>query len=109
MKLTLGRAGEFISASGEFPHETEIDGYSIDSRTVARGELFFAVKGERLDGHDFVDAALERGALAAVVRNDQLARFSGSSKLLAVDDTLIALQTLATAVRKLWGKPLVGV
>ena len=67
------------------------------------------MKGERLDGHDFVDAALERGAVAAVVRKDQLHRFPGNIKLLPVDDTLIALQTLATAVRKLWGKPLIGV
>jgi len=109
MKLPLSKIAEFLAASGDFPRDEVAQGYSIDSRSVARGELFFAVKGERLDGHDFVDAALERGALAAVVRNDQLARFSGSSKLLAVDDTLIALQTLATAVRKLWGKPLVGV
>src|SRR6201987_832635 len=109
MKLPLSKIAEFLAASGDFPRDEVAQGYSIDSRTVARGELFFAVKGERLDGHDFVDAALERGAVAAVVRDDQLARFSRNSKLLAVDDTLIALQTLATAVRKLWGKPLVGV
>src|SRR6201997_844378 len=109
MKLPLSKIAEFLAASGDFPRDEAAQGYSIDSRTVARGELFFAVKGERLDGHDFVDAALERGAVAAVVRDDQLARFSRNSKLLAVDDTLIALQTLATAVRKLWGKPLVGV
>src|ERR1700751_3062027 len=109
MKLPLSKIAEFLAAPGDFSRDEAAQGYSIDSRTVAPGELFFAVKGERLDGHDFIDAALERGALAAVVRNDQLARFSGSSKLLAVDDTLIALQTLATAVRKLWGKPLVGV
>src|ERR1700758_1332847 len=109
MKLPLSKIAEFLAASGDFPRDEAAQGYSIDSRTVARGELFFAVKGERLDGHDFVDAALERGALAAVVRKDQLARFPGNSNLLAVDDTLAALQTLATAVRKLWGKPLVGV
>jgi UDP-N-acetylmuramoyl-tripeptide--D-alanyl-D-alanine ligase len=109
MKLPPSKIAEFLAASGDYRRDEVAQGYSIDSRTVAPGELFFAVKGERLDGHDFVDAALERGALAAVVRNDQLARFSGNSKLLAVDDTLIALQTLATAVRKLWGKPLVGV
>ena len=80
--------------------------------TLARiqpGELFFAVKGERLDGHDFVDQALESGAVSAVIRKDQLARFSVKTCLLAVDDTLVALQTLATAVRRLWGKPVVGV
>jgi UDP-N-acetylmuramoyl-tripeptide--D-alanyl-D-alanine ligase len=84
-------------------------GYSIDSRTVRQGELFFAVEGERLDGHDYVNAALQNGAAAAVVRKDQLHRYPASHRLLAVDDTLVALQTLATAVRKLWGKPLIGV
>ncbi len=52
------------------------EGYSIDSRTVRPGELFFAVKGERLDGHDFVEQALSRGAIAAVVRKDQVERYS---------------------------------
>jgi UDP-N-acetylmuramoyl-tripeptide--D-alanyl-D-alanine ligase len=109
MKLPLSKIADFISAPGDFPREELALGYSIDSRTVSPGELFFAVKGERLDGHDFVDAALERGAMAAVVRKDQLHRFPGSMKLLPVPDTLIALQTLATAVRKFWGKPLIGV
>jgi UDP-N-acetylmuramoyl-tripeptide--D-alanyl-D-alanine ligase len=109
MKLPLSKIAEFISAHGDFPHEEIALGYSIDSRTVGPGELFFAVKGERLDGHDFVGAALARGAVAAVARKDQLHRFPGNMKLLPVDDTLIALQTLATAVRKLWGKPLIGV
>jgi len=109
MKLPLSKIADFISAHGDFPHEEIALGYSIDSRTVGPGELFFAVKGERLDGHDFVGAALARGAVAAVVRKDQLHRFPGNMKLLPVDDTLIALQTLATAVRKLWGKPLIGV
>jgi UDP-N-acetylmuramoyl-tripeptide--D-alanyl-D-alanine ligase len=109
MKLPLAKIADFVSASGEFPRDEIARGYSIDSRTVAPGELFFAVKGERLDGHDFVAAALEKGAVAAVVRKDQLHRFPGGSKLLAVDDTLVALQTLATAVRKVWAKPLIGV
>jgi UDP-N-acetylmuramoyl-tripeptide--D-alanyl-D-alanine ligase len=109
MKLPLSKIAEFLAASGTYAGDEAAQGYSIDSRTIAAGELFFAVKGERLDGHDFVDAALQRGAVAAVVGNDQLARFSNNSKLLVVGDTLIALQTLAMAVRKLWGKPLVGV
>ena len=126
MKLTLAKISEFISAathvtrthvgiaasavrpSGD-PFEEVAQGYSIDSRTVGRGGLFFAVKGERLDGHDYVDAALEKGAAAAVVRKDQLHRYADKTRLLAVDDTLLGLQTLATAVRKLWGKPLVGI
>jgi UDP-N-acetylmuramoyl-tripeptide--D-alanyl-D-alanine ligase len=109
MKLTLSRIAEFVSAAGEFAPEDLAQGYWIDSRTVGPGQLFFAVKGERLDGHDFVDSALERGAIAAVVRRDQLKRYPRQARLLAVEDTLVALQTLAMAVRKLWGKPLIGI
>ena len=109
MKLPLSRIGEFLAASGEFDHKAVAQGYSIDSRTLRAGELFFAVKGERMDGHDFVAQALGKGAVAAVVRKDQLARYSVITDLLAVDDTLTALQTLGTAVRRLWGKTLVGV
>jgi len=109
MKLSLSKIAEFVSASGAFPADEVACGYSIDSRTVAAGELFFAVAGERLDGHDFVDAALQKGAVTAVIRKDQLPRFRGTQKVLAVDDTLMALQSLATGVRKRWGKSLIGV
>jgi UDP-N-acetylmuramoyl-tripeptide--D-alanyl-D-alanine ligase len=108
MKLALKKIAEFVAAEGE-PRDAVAHVYSIDSRTIRPGALFFAVKGERFDGHDFVAAAIERGAIAAIVRKDELARLSDRSKLLAVDDPLAALQTLATAVRKLWGKPLIGV
>src|ERR1700683_4660492 len=109
MRLTLARIAEFVSARGEFAAEEEALGYSIDSRTVGPGQLFFAVKGERLDGHDFAESGLECGAVAAVVRRDQLGRYPRQKGLLAVEDTLVALQTLAMAVRKLWGKPVIGV
>ena len=109
MKLPLSKIADFVSAAGDYPRDESVQGYSIDSRTVRSGELFFAVKGERLDGHDFVAAALDKGAAAAVVRNDQLGRYGSKARLLAVEDTLTALQTLATAVRKVWGKPLIGV
>src|SRR5215471_3606459 len=109
MKLSLSKVGEFISASGDFPRDEIAQAYSIDSRTVRPGELFYAVRGERLDGHDFVAAALEKAAVAGVVREDQFERFPDKSRLLFVEDTLVALQTLATAVRKVWGKPLIGV
>ena len=116
MKLKLSKVAEFLAArpiqspaSPAFPGEEIVQGYSIDSRTIGPGQLFFAVKGERLDGHDFVEGSLVRGAVAAVVSKGQLQRFNDQSRLLAVDDTLVALQTLATAVRRLWGKPLIGV
>ena len=109
MRLPLARIAEFLSATGEFDHRAVAQGYAIDTRTVQPGELFFAVKGERLDGHDFVTQALEKGVTAAVVRKDQLARYPVKTRLMGVDDTLVALQKLATAVRRLWAKPLVGV
>jgi UDP-N-acetylmuramoyl-tripeptide--D-alanyl-D-alanine ligase len=109
MKLPLSRVAEFLSASGDFDRNAVAESYSIDTRTIAAGSLFFAVKGERLDGHDFVPQALENGAVGAVVRRDQRSRYSENAPLLAVDDTLIALQTLATAVRRLWGKTAIGI
>jgi UDP-N-acetylmuramoyl-tripeptide--D-alanyl-D-alanine ligase len=109
MKLSLARIADFTSATGRSDGVAMAQGYSIDSRTVQSGELFFAVKGERLDGHDYVEQALGRGAIAAVVRKDQLARYPNSTALLAVDDTLIALQTLATAVRKIWGRTAIAI
>ena len=109
MKLPLSKIAEFISAQGDFPRDEVSQGYSIDSRTVAKGELFFAVKGERFDGHDFVSAALDNGGVGAVVRQDQWHRYSWTTRVLVVNDTLAALQTLATAVRKVWGKSLIGV
>jgi UDP-N-acetylmuramoyl-tripeptide--D-alanyl-D-alanine ligase len=114
MKLLLSRIAEFLgaagpAATGQYDGHAMAQGYSIDSRTLQQGELFLAVKGERLDGHDFVEQALRRGAIAAVVGKGQMARYSSPAGLLAVDDTLVALQTLATAVRKMWGKTAIAV
>jgi len=109
MKLTLARAAEFISAAGDFDREAVATGYSIDSRTLQPGDLFFAVRGERLDGHDYVEAALAKGAVAAVVENRHASRFAAKSQLLLVDDSLLALQRLGAAVRRVWGKPLIAV
>jgi UDP-N-acetylmuramoyl-tripeptide--D-alanyl-D-alanine ligase len=109
VKLPLGRIAEFIHGEGSFDREEVASGYSIDSRTNQRGELFLAVKGERLDGHDFVDAALERGAVGAVVAASQAERFRQKSRLMLVPEPLEALQRLGRAVRRLWNKPLIAV
>jgi len=109
VKLQLHRVAEFTGAVGNFELDAITEGYSIDSRSIKPGDLFFAVKGERLDGHDFVETALRNGAIAAVVDRKRVARFPDSSKLLVVDDTLLALQALGAAVRRRWGKTLVAV
>jgi UDP-N-acetylmuramoyl-tripeptide--D-alanyl-D-alanine ligase len=109
MNLTLSRAAGFMQATGDFDPKATACGYSIDSRTLQAGDLFFAVRGERLDGHDFVEAALARGAVGAVVLKEYVAQYTVPARLLAVDDPLIALQHLAAAVRRLWGRPIIAV
>jgi UDP-N-acetylmuramoyl-tripeptide--D-alanyl-D-alanine ligase len=109
MKLPLSQIASCVASAGEFSSDTLVSGYSIDSRTIVPGELFFAVRGDRLDGHDFVSEALRKGAAGAVVGCDQAHRFSGCSPLLVVQDPLVALQTLGREVRRLWGKPVIAV
>src|SRR5579864_4181645 len=108
MKLKVPKIAEFIAAPPTASEQVAC-GYSIDSRSIEAGELFFAVKGERLDGHDYVNSALEKGAVAAVVCKAEMHRYSNQGRLLPVKDTLIALQSLAAAVRRVWGKPLIGI
>jgi len=109
MKLPLGRAAEFMAAGGDFDPAATAEGYSIESRTLAPGELFIAIKGDRFDGHDFVNAALAAGAVAAVVRRDRAESFPDPTHLLLVDDTLAALQQIGACVRRVWGKALIAV
>jgi len=109
MNLFLADAAMWMNAHGEFPAEASAMGYSIDSRTIKEGELFFAVRGERLDGHDYVAAALERGAVAAVVNHEWSADGIPLEKLLRVNEPLLALQRLAGAVRRHWGKRVIGI
>jgi UDP-N-acetylmuramoyl-tripeptide--D-alanyl-D-alanine ligase len=87
-------------------------GYSIDSRTVSAGDLFFAVRGDRLDGHDYVQAAFARGAVSAVVSRARVATLPDAVlalPLLIAEDPLAALQSLAAHVRRRWGKRVVAI
>jgi UDP-N-acetylmuramoyl-tripeptide--D-alanyl-D-alanine ligase len=115
VKLTLGQIADWIHAEGVFDTNAEALGYSIDSRTIAAGELFFAVRGERMDGHDYVEAALADGAVAAVVSMRWLKPGTvDETKLLRVpesesDCVLHSMQRLAGQVRKAWGRRVIGV
>jgi UDP-N-acetylmuramoyl-tripeptide--D-alanyl-D-alanine ligase len=103
--------------------DKQIRDYSIDSRSVGAGELFFALSqqdyaragfnGEFVDAHRFIGDAFERGAIAAVARTDHV---SGDSylksvkdRLLLVEDAIAALQLLAHRVYTAWGKPVVAI
>ncbi len=108
MQLMLGQIADWLHAEGDFASTTEVFGYSIDSRTVAAGDLFFAVTGEHLDGHDYVQSALEKGAAAAVVSTRWVVPAEvDAAKLLRVPDSedcvLRAMQKLAREVRRAWG------
>ncbi|HKR94381.1 MAG TPA: UDP-N-acetylmuramoyl-tripeptide--D-alanyl-D-alanine ligase [Candidatus Angelobacter sp.] len=108
MKLPLWRVAEFAGARGDFDQEVVAMGYSIDSRTLNPGDLFIAIPGERFDGHEYVEEALEKGAAGALVQTGK--RVNGDSRrLLHVEDTVKALQSLGAAARRLWGKPLLAV
>jgi len=95
----LWTAAEVLAATGGRGHEGwTAAGVSIDSRTVAPGELFVAIRGERLDGHDFVGIALARGAAAAIVAHS-VPNVPAAACLVWVEDTLEALRALARAAR----------
>lgn len=118
MKLTLAEAAIGAGAMLEVPAGISnagtliSTGCSIDSRTVGKGDLFFAVRGARFDGHDFLTSAFAQGAVAAVVSRARLASLPDevlSHPLLVAEDPLTALQLLANHVRRQWGKRVVAV
>lgn len=104
MTLELSEVCDWLGAASP-PHAATVRGYSIDSRTLQPGDLFFAIQGELRDGHDFVGDALGRGASAAVVRESH----TGGGPVVRVPDTSAALARLAARVRRRWGRPVVAV
>ena len=106
MRRNVAQVAEALGVSGPaaLGGGTELAAVSIDSRTVRPGELFFAIRGPRHDGHDHVSAALASGAVAAVVENGRVAGYPEDvrGKLFGVDDTLAALQRLASRACAIW-------
>lgn len=85
-------------------------GVSTDSRSLAAGELFIALRGEHFDGHDYVEAALERGACAAVVeRGAYEGRGINAGPLLVVESALFALGRIAAQYRARFDLPVIGI
>ncbi len=96
-------------ALGSGPRSTTpFGGVSTDTRNIARGDLFVALKGERFDAHDFLADARDRGAAALVVSDAQKAVGLGLP-VYVVPDTLVALGQLATAWRRAWGRTVIAV
>jgi UDP-N-acetylmuramoyl-tripeptide--D-alanyl-D-alanine ligase len=93
--------------SGALPQT--VSGISIDSRTIAPGEAFFAILGDNRDGHEFVAAALAAKAGLAVVAADRATDFGSDAPLLVVPDVLAALRELAAAARARTDAKVIGV
>jgi UDP-N-acetylmuramoyl-tripeptide--D-alanyl-D-alanine ligase len=111
MLLTLGEVASALNLPLKKRRNVLASRISIDSRTVEPGALFFALKGERFDGHDFVEEALHQGAVAAVVerivkgQKDHLE----NGVLFKVNDSLRALQDLAAYYRRKFIFPVIAV
>ena len=107
MNLTLEKVAEHVGGRLIGSGPNRVHGYSIDSRTIKAGELFFALNGPRSDGHDFIAQAAQRGAAGAVV--SRVGQDLGTLPRIEVSSTMDALHELARAVRKLWGRPIIAV
>lgn len=105
-------AGEMATAFGGVlahgPADRSLPNVSIDTRTIAPGDLFVAIRGPRFDGHAFVADAVSRGA-GGVVVSDAASVTSTVVPTIVVDDTLRGLQEAALVIRRLAGSTVVAI
>jgi UDP-N-acetylmuramoyl-tripeptide--D-alanyl-D-alanine ligase len=104
MKFSLRAVADALGVGQPANPDAMVTGWSVDSRTLQPGDLFFALRGPVNDGHAHVAEVFEKGAVAAVVEEDV-----GGGRLLRVDDTLRALQQLAGWGRREWRGDVVAV
>jgi UDP-N-acetylmuramoyl-tripeptide--D-alanyl-D-alanine ligase len=104
--LSLSQAAAAIGAK-HIGADVTFDAVTTDSRAVQAGDLFIAIKGEHFDGHQFVKAALEQGAVAAMMARDVVAE--ANSPALLVADTRLGLGQLAAFWRSQFEIPVVAV
>lgn len=108
LKFTIGEiakvtGGELLCGDASLP----ISSLSIDSRKVASGELFLPIIGENYDGHQFLVQARESGATACLCQSSKQELAQGFTAVVLVKDTLLALQAIAAAHRRLFTLPVV--
>lgn len=86
-----------------------ITGVSIDSRKLEKGDLFFAIRGENFDGHNFIDEVITKGASAVVIEKSQIGRFQDRNyPLVVVENSIKALGELANVYRKKFNVKVIG-
>jgi len=106
MKAQLSQVAQVLSGPSFQPvAPLPVTGWSVDSRTLERGDLFFALRGPRHDGHDYLGEAFARGAAAAVVER----ALDSAGPLVVVPDPLLALHQLARWARQRFSGRVVAV
>ena len=103
MTLNLQEVARAVGAAAH-PPPLAVAGWSVDTRTQNPGDVYFALRGPNHDGHNFLEAAIEKGASALVVD-----RATGLPNELVVPDTERALQDLGAWARQKWGGQVIGV
>jgi UDP-N-acetylmuramoyl-tripeptide--D-alanyl-D-alanine ligase len=104
MTLTFEQIARLTGAAPAAGNQS-VSGWSIDSRTIAPGDCFFALRGPTHDGHDYVASVFERGASLAIVDH----QVSAAGPQMIVEDTTRALQSLGRGARRLWNGTVIGV
>ena len=102
--MSLSLAAKFTGSNFK-GIDQPVTGVSIDTRTLEKGQLFVAIKGENFDGHEFLQAAQQKGAVAAMVSET----LNTDLPCLKVDDTLDSLQLLASNWRNQFELPLIAI
>src|SRR5690554_1512408 len=109
LELTLRNLAKLLGARYEGANNVIPKGVSIDSRNIKKGDLFFALKGEKVDGHRFIEDAFNRGAVGAVISDFDLVENPQYQNLLICDSPQRFLQDLGKLVRQNITIPIIAV
>lgn len=93
-------------------NDIEINGFSKDTRTIKEGDIYLGIKGENIDGNDFIEEAFEKGAIGCIVDKDINIKIINKYKqkaIIKVDNTIAALQEIAKYKRSLYDIPVIAV
>ena len=106
MKLNLSELSRKLNCEFDISLDKQIQSIKIDSRKISEGDVFFAIKGESFDGHDFVQEAFNNGAIAAVIEKD----IQIDDKIcFKVENTIDSLQKVAKYYRSKFNIKVIGV
>jgi UDP-N-acetylmuramoyl-tripeptide--D-alanyl-D-alanine ligase len=103
MEFSLAQIAAVLNSP--VPHHGRITGWSVDSRSITPGNLFFALRGPNHDGNAYIDEVLSKGAIAVVAERN----IPGPGPVMVVPDALLALQHLAAWARDQWGGDVAGI